>query len=130
MTDLTEVKAADLAGEPLNWSVAIAMGLSPSVVPAQYGVPARVFIQQEGMFPVRYKPAVDWQVGGPLIEKNHVDLHYPHGLPGRGWMAQAGTQIEERPIAAADPTPLVAVCRAIVANKLGETVQVPKELLP
>ena len=42
MTDLIEVKTADLVGESLNWSVAIAMGLSPSVVPAQYGVPARV----------------------------------------------------------------------------------------
>jgi hypothetical protein len=123
MTDLIEVKTADLAGEALNWSVAIAVSLNPFVSPAQYGVPARVFIQQEGMFPVRYKPAADWQVGGPLIDSFGVEIlragpavHAKlHGLTNA---AGNGT------------TTLIGACRAIVTAKLGDTVQVPKELQP
>lgn len=127
MTDLIEVKTADLVGEPLNWSVAIAMGLSPSVVPAQYGVPARVFIQQEGMFPVRYKPAVDWLVGGPLIEKHNISLHCPQSVGDvwAAWITGGGSDIAQ-----AGDSALQAACRTIVAAKVGLLVQVPKELQP
>lgn len=127
MSDLIEVKTADLVGESLNWSVAIVLGLNPSVVPAQYGVPARVFIQQEGMFPVRYKPSVDWQVGGPLIEKYNISLHCPQsaGDVWAAWITGGGTDIAQAGDAA-----LQAACRTIVATKIGLLVQVPKELLP
>ncbi|MEE1866890.1 phage protein NinX family protein [Pseudomonas auratipiscis] len=123
MTDLTEVKTADLASEALNWSVAMAMGLNPSVVSAQYGVPTRVFILQEGMFPVRYKPSADWLMGGPLIDRLQAEILRSgpvvyaklHGLTDA---------------AGAGESTLIAACRAIVTARLGETVQVPKELLP
>lgn len=127
MTDLIEVKTADLVGEQLNWLVAIAMGLSPSVVPAQYGVPARVFIQQEGMFPVRYKPAADWLVGGPLIEKHNISLHCPQSVGDvwAAWITGGGSDIAQ-----AGDSALQAACRTIVAVKVGLLVQVPKELQP
>ncbi|QBF27197.1 DUF2591 domain-containing protein [Pseudomonas tructae] len=127
MTDLIEVKTADLVGEPLNWSVAIAVGLNPFISPAQYGVPARVFIQQEGMFPVRYKPSVDWQVGGPLIEKHQVSLHCPQTTDDV-WAAWVITDKGE--FVQPGDHALLAACRAIVTAKLGDTVQVPKELQP
>jgi len=135
MTDLIEVKTADLAGEPLNWSVAIAMGLNPSVVPAQYGVPARVFIQQEGMFPERYKPCVDWAQGGPLIEKHHIQTSFNgkgfRTTSGEYWCAYvcSDTGKEQFP-SGGGGTPLIAACRAIVAAKFVDSVQMPKELQP
>ncbi|MNJ36957.1 hypothetical protein D3C77_317620 [compost metagenome] len=127
MTDLIEVKTADMVGEPLNWSVAMAMGLNPSVVPAQYGVPARVFIQQEGMFPVRYKPTVDWQVGGPLIEKHNISLHCPQSVGDvwAAWITGGGSDIAQ-----AGDSALLAACRTIIAAKIGLLTQVPEELLP
>lgn len=113
MTEFVEVKAADLVGSALDYATGIAVGAF-----------------EEGEFKFRaFNPSTDWGHGGPLIEKYHVDLHYPHGLPGRGWWAQAGTHSQENPFAAIDATPLVAACRAIVASVLGETVSVPKELL-
>ncbi|WP_442108739.1 phage protein NinX family protein [Pseudomonas sp. NUPR-001] len=123
MSDLIEVKAADLVGEPLNWSVAVAIGLNPSVVPAQYGVPARVFIQQEGMFPVRYKPAVDWLTGGPLLEKYAITVT---PLSDADWRAEEHiTHCKSR-----STDYLTAAMRCLVLAEAGETVQVPKELLP
>lgn len=136
MTDLIEVKTADLVGEPLNWSVAIVAGLNPFVSPAQYGVPARVFIQQEGMFPVRYKPDVDWAQGGPLIAQFQVAL-IPEALDGREgtemsgrWWADVYYDGGEQYTTEHCDTVLIAACRAIVATEFGDAAQVPKELMP
>ncbi|MNJ59521.1 hypothetical protein D3C77_552090 [compost metagenome] len=126
MTDLIEVKTADLFGEALNWSVAIAMDQNPSVVPAQYGVPARVFVQKEGMSPVRYRPTVDWLECGPLIDKHNISLHCPQfvGDVWAAWITGGGNDIAQ-----GGDTALQATCRTIVAAKVGLLVQVPKELL-
>ena len=129
MTDLIEVKTADLVGEQLNWSVAIAMDLNPSVVPAQYGVPARVFIQQEGMFPVRYKPSLDWQVGGPLIESGELTVE-PSAWDWQRKCVMWRAQAEDECQYFEHTNLLVSAMRAVVHAKLGDTVQVPKELMP
>ncbi|WP_313446928.1 phage protein NinX family protein, partial [Pseudomonas sp.] len=41
MTDLIEVKTADLVGEALGWAVGKAEGLNLELVPPQYGNPWR-----------------------------------------------------------------------------------------
>ncbi|MCS3467109.1 hypothetical protein M2401_000830 [Pseudomonas sp. JUb42] len=133
MSELIEVKVSDLCGEALNWAVGKADGQPVYVEDPHYGNPSRVLVRgkRPGCFLAehrRFNPVVDWSVTGPLIEKHLVDLHYPHGLPGRGWWAQAGTHSQESPLAAMDATPLIASCRAIVASVLGPVVSVPKEL--
>ncbi len=129
MTDLIEVKTADLAGEALNWSVAIAVSLNPFVSPAQYGVPARVFIQQEGMFPARYKPGVDWAQGGPLMDEHCKGFGLVQDGSASRWRSFAYKGLPEMQRLAGGETILIAACRAIVTVELGDTVQVPKELL-
>ncbi|MFY1007786.1 DUF2591 domain-containing protein [Pseudomonas juntendi] len=129
MIDLIEVKTADLAGEALGWAVGKAEGLDLILVPPQYGNPWRVFARYQASateYTKRYNPWEDWAVGGPLIEKRMVSLHCPQSTDDvwAGWVIT-----DKGEFCQAGDSALIAACRAIVAAKLGDTVQVPKELI-
>lgn len=79
----------------------------------------------------RYSPSTDWAQGGPIIARGHINLvnDFADGHPYvRVWYANAPRQ---------DPvegtlsglTPLTAAMRCYVASKLGDTVDIPEELL-
>ncbi|UUC20748.1 DUF2591 domain-containing protein [Pseudomonas asiatica] len=131
MTDLIEVKTADLAGEALGWAVGKAEGVDLQLAPPGYnGVPWRVFARYQGQaieHTKRFNPWEDWAVGGPLIEKRMVSLHCPQSTDDvwAGWVIT-----DKGGFCQAGDSALIAACRAIVAAKLGDTVQVPKELMP
>ena len=129
MTDLIEVKTADLVGEQLAWAVGKAEGLDVLLAPPIYGNPWRVFVRYTGevtIREVRYNPWEDWAVGGPLMQKHNVSLHCPQP----DWHYWAAWIIDNgKDVAQGADLPLPAACRAIVAHKLGDTVQVPKELM-
>ncbi|AVD86007.1 DUF2591 domain-containing protein [Pseudomonas sp. SWI44] len=136
MTYLIVVKTADLAGEALGWAVGKAEGLDVYLEPPGYnGVPCRVFARYQGEAIVhtkRYNPREDWALGGQLIEQHKIKLS-PYA--DRGWYADKVFPAEASVAGNVDwcgfgPTPLIALCRAYVAAKLGDTVQVPKELIP
>lgn len=127
MTDLIEVKTADLVGHALDWAVAQAEGLEVFLVGPQYNVPWRVFWKKRGQaleWDVLYNPHEDWVLGGKLIEKYRVGF----GLYSDYFFAVTG--LDDLPGDAGGSTHLVAACRAIVAAKSGDAVQVPKELMP
>ena len=143
MTDLIEVKTTDLADEALNWAVAIADGHKPFVQPAHYGIPDRVFLkvdrdpEDEGaLIGKRYKPSTDWGCCGSLIDKYHVQTSFngsgfSRSPTGEHWCAYVCNDngAETHP-SGSGPSALIAVCRAIVVAKVGETAKVPKELMP
>ncbi len=129
MTDLIEVKTADLVGEALGWAVGKAEGLDVHLEPPGYnGVPWRVFARYQGQaieHTKRFNPWEDWALVGDLqdkyvrlIERNadgeSVAITWRSGScrEGEGW---------------GETTP-EAVCRSIVDLINGDTVQVPKEL--
>jgi len=121
MSDLIEVRVSNLVGEALGWAVGKAEGLNVLLVPPQYGNPWRVFARHQGQtieHIKRYNPWEDWAQAGPLLEKHRVWMH----VSGATWSALISGWVggEERPT--------VVICRSIVADKLGDTVQVPKEL--
>ncbi len=127
MTDLIEVKTADLAGEALAWAVGKAEGLDVRLAPPIYGNPWRVFARYTGEVTIRdarYNPHESWAVGGPLLPKHRIGF----GLYPNAYFACTG--VNDDAGEASGPTHLVAACLAIVAAKLGDTVQVPKELIP
>lgn len=131
MTDLIEVQTSELTGEPLAWSVAKAEGLTVFIADPQYGNPYRVMVhfKRDGkLLPQqdRFKPQTDWSQGGPLIAQHQINLEWD-GSDGVAFWWQATHQ--DIVAFQMGDTPLVAACRAIVAAKLGDTVQVPKELI-
>ncbi|MBH3383969.1 DUF2591 domain-containing protein [Pseudomonas juntendi] len=130
MTDLIEVKTADLVGEALGWAVGMAEGLELELEPPHYDTAWRVFARHRYTVTEqakRFNPWEDWALGGPLLHKHNVSLHCPQQDWDywAAWITQNGKDVAQ----GAD-LPLPAACRAIVAHKLGDTVQVPKELMP
>jgi len=128
MAELIEVNVANLSGEALGWAVGKAEGLDVLLAPPVYGNPWRVFVRYAGEVTtrdVRYVPQDSWADGGPLIDKYQITITY-HNAPDRTPLA---TTSGMHPAFQAGETILVAACRAIVAAKLGDTVQVPKELI-
>lgn len=127
MTDMIEVKTADLAGEALGWAVGKAEGLYLILVPPQYGNPWRVFARYQASateHTKRFNPWEDWALGGPLIDKYEADFQWVR--PG---MLRAVLSVGQSVGAARAETHLLAAGRAIVSATLGDTVQVPKELM-
>jgi len=68
-----------------------------------------------------YQPSTDWAQGGPIIEREGIEL-LCESL-GFRWVAmpQKGPEWQ-------GPTPLIAAMRCYVASKLGAEVDVPEEL--
>ncbi len=96
--------------------------------PGYNGVPWRVFARYQGQaieHTKRYNPWEDWALGGPLIDKYEADFQWAR--PG---MLRAVVSVGQSVGAARAETHLLAAGRAIVAATLGDTVQVPKELMP
>jgi hypothetical protein len=119
MTELIDVHTPTLNGAALDWAVAQVEGVEVAIAEPHYGTDWRVYQPESGG---KYSPSTDWAVTGPLLDKYHVSLIYAFeeyealiGMAGSGYHSSA----------------TVAVCRAIVAAAaLGDTVQVPKELMP
>ncbi|WP_137138085.1 DUF2591 domain-containing protein [Pseudomonas asiatica] len=131
MTDLIEVKTADLAGEALGWAVGTAEGLELILAPPEYGNPWRVFARYRASateHDKRYNPWEDWALAGQLIEKYRVSLNDC----GEHWGFPAGSQSWRANTARIGygSNPLGALCRCIVLTLIGDTVLVPKELMP
>lgn len=144
MSQMIKVKTAELSGAALRYAIIVAVGgrLVGEHAPREGKDYQRVRFPDgyddyglwfESAHPAWagtagtriWRPDVEWSQGGPLIDKFHTDLHFD----GRAWWAQADT-VKGNAIAVRHEHPLTAVCRAIVAAKLGDTVAVPAELLP
>ena len=108
-----------LKGVALDWAVAQAVGVEVALVPPAYGLGWRLMTPSG----LAWSPTRWWSQGGPLIEQFLVDVWENGGA----WVAILTC---ENPMFEEDgDTPLEAVCRAVVALKLGSDVEVPKELL-
>ena len=139
MTQIVEVKTAELIGAVLDWAVAVVLereygeGRVVKVCRVEATFPA--WIEREnspGSAPYyhRFSPSTDWSQGGPLIDKMG-------GFELKVWLESTPETKCEAHIHSYEgnwivfgPTPLIAAMRCLVAAKLGDTVQVPKELLP
>ncbi|MBF8646829.1 phage protein NinX family protein [Pseudomonas pudica] len=130
MTDLIEVRVSNLVGAPLDWAVAMAEGFgidpeSRTTVWHPGGLPCSISIRgaADGF---GWRPSTDWGQGGLLIDKHSGTAQHIPGLPDdlhyAGGPADAGVWCY-------GPTALIAFCRGLVNHKLGDTVQVPKELM-
>ena len=66
-----------------------------------------------------------WAQGGPIIERERIDLNYDPGekMWTAHWFGEAEYTVYW------GLTPLIAAMRCFVASKLGDEVDVPDELL-
>jgi hypothetical protein len=109
------VKVSELSGSALNWAVAKCEGIINGDV-LDVG-----FILEGG-----YSPSTDWAQGGPIIEREGISVDRMSGAWTADISDSVGVYIEQTD---SGPTPLIAAMRCYVASKLGDTVEVPAELL-
>jgi hypothetical protein len=95
------MKTSELTGAALDWAVAECENVY--------------------CFDGSYTPSTDWSQGGPIIEREKIAIDWD----GAAWCASDNVN----PIACYGPTPLIAAMRCYVASKLGDTVDIPEELL-
>lgn len=110
------IKTSELSGAALDWVVAKLRGVD-------YFGPAYKFLNGEPHF----NYSTDWGLGGPIIEQEKIGLdYYPDGghRDGGEWSALRDGGNHQ----SFGPTPLIAAMRCYVASKLGDEVDVPKEL--
>ena len=100
------MKTSELTGAALDWAVAKCEGL-PDTEYLRTHIDAWQF-------------STDWSQGGPIIEREKIATN-PYN--DTEWFACKGDEPEQ-----VGPTLLVAAMRCYVASKLGDEVEVPKEL--
>ena len=112
------MKTSELTGAALDWAVAQAEGN----VRLQYDSREGLIINNIlGWIP--YRPSVAWQQGGPIIEREWIDLHCVNDSL---WEAEINANDYHN--RKNGPTPLIAAIRCYVASKLGDEIEVPEEL--
>ena len=100
------MKTSELTGAALDWAVQQCEG-------------ARKDIDFVWWTDDHYTPSTDWAQGGPIIEREEIVifLEYP-----KEWGATDGNYSK------GGDTPLIAAMRCYVASKLGDDIDLPKEL--
>jgi hypothetical protein len=102
-----KIKTSELTGAALNWAAAKCEGLP--VTEKHYDLR---FIDE-------YPFSTDWAQGGPIIERERIELEHD----GFIWWARIKADEDY-----SGPTPLIAAMRCYVASKLGDAVDVPDEI--
>lgn len=139
---MPKIKTSELTDAALDWAVAKCEGaLHPlgnvvieggSLWLAIDGE-AHTYMEED----VRYEPSFDWSQGGPIIEREGIDLYcnVPASIAERnnGWLSSWRAKYHRCGVGSEifyGPTPLIAAMRCYVASKLGDEVEIPEELTP
>lgn len=117
------MKTSELTGQALDWAVTRAH---------QEGEPEfdyyidhkNAVMEERGDLSWAYSPSTNWAQGGPIIEREGITLASPNPIDA-DWCAMLwGAQTKQ-----SGTTPLIAAMRCYVASKLGDEVEIPKELI-
>ena len=137
---MQSVNTSELTGFALDWAVATCEGYTPhhymkalNIVKDAHGNVTGIQVPIQRKY-VWYTPSVNWAQGGPIIEREMIQLT-PHCMvnPLHGWAAAYRSFDEDDSVYALHrmrgKTPLIAAMRCYVASKLGDNLEVPTELL-
>jgi hypothetical protein len=122
-----KMKTSELTGAALDWAVAKCEGLLAFGWEDDMGLLKITLSTGETEY---FIPTMKWEQGGPIIERERIDVLGTVNGPTGEWTATAPRQklVGWRWIAIG-PTPLIAAMRCYVASKLGDDINIPEELL-
>lgn len=124
-----KIKVSEASGSVLDWMVAKAKDLLGEVTQAKTW--AELSKARGGIALTHgrtYSPTTNWAQGGPIIEREKIELRY-HDVIVAGIWYRDGIGSDECSHKAIGPTPLIAAMRCLCASKLGDEVEVPDELI-
>lgn len=108
-----KIKTSELKGRLLDWAVANAAGYQK-------------YIFQNGF--VRFAPSTRWDHGGPIIDREKIGV-YPSQSVSGAWAARPNYVTHPKAPHVYGPNPLVAAMRCYVAANIGDTVNIPDEII-
>ena len=106
------MKTSELTGTDLNKAVAECLGIEHTRFQGQV-------VDQFGN-PLMYDD--DWSLAGEIIEREKIDVMWC----GDRWCAY--TMCGDKQLVTEGNTPLITAMRGYVASKLGDEIELPKEL--
>lgn len=122
------MKTSDLIGPSLDWVVLKSIGHQPVVMDFGTFIPWKK-VMRPSWGSRSYKPSTNWSQGGPIIERERIALDWIGSeWTAKSWELLEGKVLRQRSYAYG-PTPLITAMRCFVASKLGDEVDIPKELL-
>jgi hypothetical protein len=135
------MKTSELTGAALNWAVGVAQGMqwksdpdiglytrSPSG--SRYVLKVLDYATMEDWSLRPYTPASSWAHAGPIIEREEISISREFASSRVEWAAWTPAPIRDDAEAFGyGPTPLIAAMRCYVASVLGDTIDIPAELI-
>ena len=103
------MKTSELQGIALDWAVTKCEGYDHEITP--------------GSVWGNWGWATDWAQGGPIIDREGIGFEQD----GNFWFASYDLSADTA-WGTTGPTPLIAAMRCYVASKLGDDIELPKEL--
>ena len=133
-----KIKTSELIGKPLDWAVGLALGWD--IKPNSHRFNDELVMMKEGVESVwfdTFNPSTDWAQGGTIIEREGIELlcnltateAARFSAPGVHADWQAFYRSDRRTAARQFAiTPLIAAMRRFVASRMGDIIEIPKEL--
>lgn len=114
------MKTSELQGAALDWAVAKCEGVD------LFETEGWLYEEATGER-VPARPSTNWAQGGPIIEREKIELRVWTDAPDcqQEWLAE---DTPEAKWGRLGPTPLIAAMRCYVTSKLGDEVNIPEEL--
>ena len=106
-----KIKTSELTGAALDWAVGYIMGEKLRILDRQI------------VWPEDYSPSTNWAQGGPIIEREGINI-----IQSGSWFAEMDADHSGGVIHAEGDTPLIAAMRCFVAAKWNDEVEIPEEL--
>jgi hypothetical protein len=124
------MNTSELTGAALDWAVARCEGL----LCFGYRTDGKRFAVEDSDGQVEgFMPATDWAQGGPIIEREGISLTSYLDEEDPYWIGSVECRYKDFNATAYyeeyGPTPLIAAMRCYVVSKLGDTIDIPDELL-
>lgn len=125
---MKKLKVSEATGAVLDWLVAKCEGFEVA-----FTTNKEVVILREGVTDY-FDPHRNWGWGGPIIEREKIDLFTEKQTYAESWCAsmaryQNGMRLVGWRMHQYGATPLIAAMRCNCCSKLGDEVEVPEELL-
>lgn len=119
------VKTSELTGTTLDWAVATCEGGEglwfDTVSTYWVNIDSKERALSKG-WAQSFTPSTDWSQGGPIIEREKINL--ANMVRTSTWSAYT-----HKGHVMGGPTLLIAALRCYVASKLGDTVEIPDNLM-
>ena len=113
------MKTSELTGYLLDWAVGKCEGLS---IDSNWDWDRLCFFDE---FNIDFEPSCNWAQGGPIIDRNWISV----ANLDEKWAAEIADDVPDGYVHVQGETALIAAMRCYVAQRLGDEIEVPEELL-